>query len=289
VRYVLRRVALGANPRGVAARGQRFVVTERLDDAVAVVDGEGGVVSRVRLDTRSDDAFRRGERVFHDARYAFQGHFSCRSCHPGEHSDGLTYDFEIDGVGRNVVLNRSLLGLAGTDPFKWVGTNPTLERQCGPRFAMVLSRADVFPEGAQKDLVAFLHSRPPARGNPEAGRLAGEDLGASARGRAIFERSRKKDGTPIAPSGRCVTCHPPPRYTTRAHADVGTRGPRDDTGSFDVPHLTGIGARPPYLHDGRARTLEEIWTLPGVENQHGVVTDLGKADLNDLVVFLKGL
>jgi cytochrome c peroxidase len=70
---------------------------------------------------------------------------------------------------------------------------------------------------------------------------------------------------------------------------VGTKGPFDDTGLYDTPHLVGIGARAPYLHDGRAQTLEEIWTLPGVGDTHGVVTDLGKADLNDLVEFLKGL
>ncbi len=70
---------------------------------------------------------------------------------------------------------------------------------------------------------------------------------------------------------------------------MGTRSETDGTGEFDVPHLTGIASKAPYLHDGRARTLEEIWTLPGVGDQHGVVTDLNKAELNDLVEYLKGL
>jgi cytochrome c peroxidase len=72
-------------------------------------------------------------------------------------------------------------------------------------------------------------------------------------------------------------------------ADVGTKGPLDSSGLFDVPHLTGVGSKAPYLHDGRALTLEEIWTAEGVGDQHGVVTDLNKADLNDLVEFMKGL
>ena len=72
-------------------------------------------------------------------------------------------------------------------------------------------------------------------------------------------------------------------------ADVGTQGARDASSSFDVPHLTGIGRKAPYLHDGRARSLEEIWTLPGVEDRHGVVTDLNKADLNDLIEYLRSL
>lgn len=283
------RTPLASNPRGVARAGDLYVVSERLNDSLAVLDASGRLVRRIALPGGGDDAVRRGERVFHDGRYAFQNGFSCRSCHPGAHTDGLTYDFEIDGIGRNLLLNRSLRGVAGTDPFKWVGSNPTLERQCGPRFAMVLSRADVFPDEAQRDLVAYLHSLPPPPPDPGAGRLAGADTGAVLRGRALFERHQTKDGRQIPAAGRCITCHPPPHYTSRSKASVGTRTALDDAELLDVPHLTGIGSKAPYLHDGRALTLEEIWTLPGVGDQHGVVTDLSKADLNDLIAFLKGL
>jgi cytochrome c peroxidase len=119
--------------------------------------------------------------------------------------------------------------------------------------------------------------------------VAGLDTGAVERGRAIFQRVKRKDGTPIPPAGRCVTCHPPPHYTSRLKSNVGTQGPRDDHSDFDVPHLTGIASKAPYLHDGRALSLEEIWTLPDVGDSHGVVTDLSKAELNDLIEFLRGL
>ena len=119
--------------------------------------------------------------------------------------------------------------------------------------------------------------------------MAGRDTGAVARGRAIFERTTRRDGTPIPPLERCDTCHPPPHYTNLKRAGVGTESVSDDTGTFDVPHLTGIGSKAPYLHDGRAVSLEAIWTAPDVGDLHGVVTDLTKADLNDLVEFLKGL
>ncbi|HVG94229.1 MAG TPA: hypothetical protein VND21_07270 [Planctomycetota bacterium] len=289
LRYVERREPLRNNPRAIVAAGDRYVVAERLADSIATLDAEGHVVARTVLDDAPPDALRRGERVFHDAGATFQGHFSCRGCHPGAHTDGLTYDFELDGVGRNAVLNRSLHGLAGTEPFKWIGTNPTLERQCGPRFAMVLSRADVFSEEALRDLVAWMHSLPPPRPRPNAGIVTGIDTAAAERGRRLFERSVRKDGTSLPPSGRCVTCHPLPHGTNNKKADVGTRGPTDGTGTYDIPHLTGIATKAPYLHDARATTLEEIWTLPGVLDQHGVVTDFSKADLNDLIEFLRGL
>lgn len=289
LRYVRDRRPLRSNPRGLARAGAGFVATERLADALAFLDADGAVVARLELDPSPPDALRRGEQVFHDARAAFQGHFACRSCHPGAHTDGLTYDFEVDGVGRDVVLNRSLRGLSGTEPFKWTGTNATIEKQCGPRFAMVLSRADVFDEAALRSLVGWLHSLPPPPPRPGAGSVADVDTRARERGQRLFERAARKDGKPIPPVGRCVTCHVPPHGTTGQRADVGTQGPRDGTGTFDVPHLTGIATKAPYLHDGRATTLEEIWTLPGVGDRHGVVTDLSKADLNDLIEYLRGL
>jgi hypothetical protein len=227
--------------------------------------------------------------VFNSAQYAFQGAFSCRSCHPDGHTDGLTYDFEVDGIGRDVVLNRSLQGVKGTAPFKWNGLNPTIQRQCGFRFAMVLTRADPIDGEELEDLVSYLESMPPPL--PPAGKDPARAFATTAveRGKAIFFRTKTKKGRPIPEEGRCVTCHPPPHYSHLQRADVGTGGPRDSTTSFDVPHLTGIGRKAPFLHDGRARSLEEIWTLPGVEDLHGVVTDLNKTELNDLIEFLRSL
>lgn len=72
-------------------------------------------------------------------------------------------------------------------------------------------------------------------------------------------------------------------------ADVGTLASSDDSILFDTPHLNNIFASPPYLHDGRASTLEEIWTLYGKTEQHGTVNDLNKIQLNDLVEYLKSL
>jgi cytochrome c553 len=153
----------------------------------------------------------------------------------------------------------------------------------------VLTRADPFPADRLADIVAYIESLPPPPPDPRAGRVAGADTGAVARGRAIFERTKRRDGAPIPEADRCVSCHAPPHFSNLRRAGVGTQGDRDDTGTFDVPHLTGIGSKAPYLHDGRALSLEAIWTAPDVGDLHGQVTDLTKADLNDLVEFMKGL
>lgn len=274
-----------------AGAAARVAVAERLGDSIALLSAAtGAFVGRVALGPPEEpDAPRRGIGVFNSAEFAFQGDFSCRSCHPDGHTDGLTYDFEIDGLGRDVVLNRSLQGIRGTAPFKWNGLNPTIQRQCGMRFATVLTRADPIPEAKLDDLVAYLESMPPPL--PPAGKDPARAFTTTAveRGTALFFRMKTKKGVAIPAEQQCVTCHPPPHYSHLQRADVGTGGERDNTSSFDVPHLTGIGRKAPYLHDGRARSLEEIWTMPGVEDHHGVVTDLNKNELNDLIEFLRSL
>jgi YVTN family beta-propeller protein len=288
--YVSKRVKTGRNPRQLAMSpdGSKLFVAERLNDSVLVVDaGSLKALGRIVLgDGGLADPIRRGERVFTSSAYTFQHQFSCRSCHPDGHVDGLSYDFDGDGIGDNLLDNRSLQGVAGTGPFKWNGKNPSLEVQCGPRFAKVLMRTDPFPDKELHDLTSFIKSLPP----PRVARNSGNRLTPSGeRGRAIFFATRTPDGKEIPVSNRCVTCHAPPLYTVRLPFNVGTKGTFDTTEAFDTPHLLGVADTAPYLHDGRAQTLEEIWTLFSTNDSHGVTSYMNKIQLNDLVAFLKTL
>lgn len=112
---------------------------------------------------------------------------------------------------------------------------------------------------------------------------------AQRSGKAVFERTHTNDGRPIPPTGRCVNCHPGPLYTDRQQHDVGTQTPLDTKGVFDTPHLTNIYDSAPYLHDGTAFSLEEIWTRFNTYDQHGVTNDLTKDQLNHLIEYLKTL
>jgi DNA-binding beta-propeller fold protein YncE len=288
--YVIGRIPTRRNPRQalLSADGRKLFVAERLEDSVLIVDAETlKSLGRIMLgDGGLNDPIRRGERVFTTAAYTFQHQFSCRSCHPDGHVDGLSYDFDGDGIGDNLLDNRSLQGVAGTGPFKWNGKNASLEMQCGPRFARVLMRTDPFPADKLRDLTTFIQSLPPARVVRHA---AGKFTPAQERGRAIFYATRTPEGTEIPVSKRCVTCHPPPLYTVRLPFDVGTKGPYDSSGFFDAPHLLGIAGSAPYLHDGRGQTLEELWTLYNTNDMHGVSSYMNKIQLNDLVEFLKTL
>jgi DNA-binding beta-propeller fold protein YncE len=288
--YVTARIHTKRNPRQLALSpdGRRLFIAERLEDTILVVDtcslhplgrivlGDGGL----------KDPIRRGERIFTTASYTFQHQFSCRSCHPDGHVNGLSYDFDGDGIGDNLLDNRSLQGVAGTGPFKWNGKNPSLQVQCGPRFAKVLMRTEPFPPKELDDLVTFIESLPPPR---IARDLGGKLTASQERGRTIFFATKTPAGETIPVAHRCVTCHPPPLYTVRLPFNVGTKGPYDTTEAFDVPHLLGLADTAPYLHDGRAQSLEEIWTVYNTNDKHGVSSYMNKIQLNDLVEFLKTL
>jgi DNA-binding beta-propeller fold protein YncE len=291
-RYVVTRIPTGCNPRHLALSpdGRRLFVAERLDDRVLVVDTTSlKPIGRIVLgDGGRNDPIRQGERVFTRARYTFQGQFSCRSCHPDGRVDGLSYDFDGSGIGDSLLDNRSLCGVAGTAPFKWNGKNPTLQFQDGPRFARVLMRTDPIPSAQLDELATFIEHLPPTRTIPWS--QVGRPLTpAQERGRKLFFATQRTDGTPIPLALQCQTCHRPPLFTDRLLRSVGTKAPRDASGMFDTPHLVGIGASAPYLHDGRAKTLEEIWTTYQKDDLHGISSYWSKEQLNDLVEYLKTL
>lgn len=288
--FVVARIPTARNPRQLALSpcGQKLFVAERLASSVLVVEAQSfKPLGRIVLGPDGkDDPIRRGEKVFTSAKYTFQRQFSCRSCHPDGHVDGLSYDFDGDGLGDNLLDNRSLQGVAGTEPMKWVGKNPNLEIQCGPRFARVLMRTDPIPAAELSDLTTFLKSQPPANWKRNRNTPL---TPAQERGRKIFFATKTSQGHAIPRARQCHTCHRPPLFTNRLLSSVGTKGPHDETDMFDTPHLLGIGLSAPYLHDGRAKTLEELWTIYQTNDLHGVTSYMNKHQLNDLVEYLKTL
>jgi len=289
--YVLARIPVGHNPRGVllSPDGKRLYVANRLDDNIAVIDTSSEkVMSTIDLGgPRNADAIRRGERLFYTADFAFQGQFGCANCHLDATIDGLQWDLEPDGFGKDIVDNRSLENLAGTEPFKWNGGNADMPTECGPRTEKFFFRSQSFNQQQLTDLVTFVFSLPY---RPNRYRASNGDLTpAQERGKAIFERTKYKNGKPIPDSNQCATCHSGPKYTNQKQVDVGTGKSTDRSPVLDVPQLPNVAYSAPYLHDGSARSLEEIWTVFNPKDTHGVSNDLTKDELNDLIEYLKTL
>ena len=117
---------------------------------------------------------------------------------------------------------------------------------------------------------------------PAAGKLSPE----AERGKSLFFN---KDTN-------CASCHSGPYYSDSSLTkpfklhDVGTGdGENEKLGpSFDTPTLLGVYRMGPYLHDGRAKTLDDVLTInPG--DKHGKTSQLTKGQRDELVAFLKSL
>jgi len=289
--YVTARIPVGRNPRGalLSQDGKRLYVANRLDDNISVIDTSSEkVVSTIDLGgPKTISALRHGEQLFFTADYAFQGQFGCANCHLDATIDGLQWDLEPDGFGKDIVDNRSLENLAGTEPFKWNGGNPDMPTECGPRTEKFFYRSQSFNSQELTDVVKFVYSLPY---RPNRYRLPnGELTPAQERGKAIFERTKYKNGNPIPEKNQCAYCHSGPKYTNQQQVDVGTGKSTDRSPVIDVPQLPNVVYSAPYLHDGSAQSLEEIWTVFNPKDTHGVSNDLRKEELNDLVEYLKTL
>ena len=289
--YVVARIPVGRNPRGIllSRDGQQLYVANRLDDNISLIDPiRNKVVSTIDLGgPKTVNALRRGERLFFTANFSFQGAFGCSNCHIDATVDGLQWDLEPDGFGKDIVDNRLLENLAGTEPFKWNGGNPNMPTECGPRTEKFFFRSQSFSDQELTDLVTFVYSLPY---RPNRNRLAnGELTAAQERGKAIFERTKSRDGNPIPETNQCGYCHSGPKYTNQKLFDVGTGKATDRSPWIDVPQLRKVADSAPYLHDGSARSMEEIWTVYNPQDKHGVTNDLKKDELNDLIEYLKTL
>ena len=240
-----RRTAVGAGPSAVAIdpKGVTGYVADRFDDTVSVVDlATGRRVRTIPLgDLPEPTLAGRGERLFHDARLSHDGWMSCQSCHTDGHTNGLLADTLGDDSFGTPKRIPSLRGVGSTGPWNWTGSSDRLEDQA--RKSIETTMRGPSPSDNQVDaLVAYLRSLATTR--PVA---ATASVDAVARGHELF-RSR-----------RCEKCHAPPLYTTPASYDVGLA---DEAGhrAFNPPSLLEVSRRGTWLHDGRAKTLEDVFT-----------------------------
>jgi YVTN family beta-propeller protein len=265
-------------PRGLAVspdRRQVWVASEAGNQVTVFAAGSWEVVRRLDLGlpSRRDPALR-GRYLFGSALLASGGQFSCNSCHPDGGSDGLRWEFVHVPDGVEFRNSRDLRGgVTETAPFRWSGREKHLEEFLEDEVGGLL-RGPKLPAAEMQALKAFLATleAPPNPHRAPGGRLTA----TAAAGQALFEG---KAG--------CLACHAGPRHGgTGQRADVGTT---DEGRELDVPHLAGVHAGAPYLHDGRARTLAEVFTRHNAGARHGHADRLTEEELAALLRYLAEL
>lgn len=268
-----RRLELGGRPVAVAFSpdGRSVVAANPLANALQVVDFEKGVVAKtIPLGGPPEPSLaRRGEAIFYDGRRSFNQWYSCHTCHVDGHTNGSTFDTLNDGRYGNPKKTLSLRGVSRTGPWTWHGWQTDFRKAIAHSMKTTMQG----PEPAEADveaLAAFLSTlefAPPAGPRDEA----------AARGEALFK------------ARGCTACHEPPDYTSGEVFLVGLESRDDAYKGFNPPSLRGVATRGPWLHDGRARTLEELLQKHHRPLKLAEKPDLSPEELKDLVAFLRSL
>ncbi|HTE21269.1 MAG TPA: c-type cytochrome, partial [Armatimonadota bacterium] len=269
-----------AHPKGLAFTpdGKEVWVANHLGNDLAVVDPATlQVTRRVALGpTARKDPHLLGRFLFTTATFTKGGQFSCNSCHPDGNTDGISWKFVHvpDGLGREI--NRNVRGLRGTldetGPFRWSGHARTLDEFVQEEVVGLLQS----PKLAEPELRAMVEyvkalrlPRNPHR-NPDDSFSA-----AGLRGKTLFTGKAE-----------CATCHTGPRAGGQRMGWIGSTPKGVD---LDVPHLAGVYDTDPYLHDGRAKTLEEIFGKHNPQGLHGKAHELTPEELKDLIQYVREL
>lgn len=227
-----------------------------------------------------------GKRLFYDAsdsRMSAEGYISCASCHVDGGTDGRVWDFTQRGEGlRRTPELRGRAGL-GHGALHWTANFDELQD-----FEHDIRSAFGGTGFLAGNAATFAANEAPL-GTPKAGRSPELDALAAyitSLGRESLPRSphRAADGTLTvnARAGRtvfqaldCRSCHSTTQFTDSRPGtvpllhNVGTL--RTTSGQrlgaalpgIDTPTLLGAWANPSYLHDGSARTLEDVFTVAG--------------------------
>jgi MYXO-CTERM domain-containing protein len=245
-----------------------------------------------------------GKQVYYgsaDKRMSAVGYMSCASCHFGGLSDGRVWDFTDRGEGlRNT---KPLLGLGdpGQGRLHWsanfdeiqdferdireslggTGFMPDAEWLARKGDTFGTPAAGVSPElDALSAFVLSLNQAPRSPFRNADGSFSEQAL----RGREVFERAG------------CPQCHAAPDFTNSAAGqlfDVGTLLPTSghrlggELSGLDTPTLKGLWQSAPYLHDGRAATLRDVFLITG--DAMGKTRQLKPDELDDLVRYLQEL
>lgn len=278
---LIRRVPSGGiGPRGLVLSGddQTLFVANYYSGSIAMLEASSGR-PRGKLTMGPQpptDSVRRGEIIFHDATLSFQRWHSCASCHANEgRVDGLRWDFLNDGIG-NPKDTMNLLFFNQTEPMNRRATGEDA-RECvkgglESTNMLVSTKQDV------DDLFAYMSSLRP---EPSPHLTAEGNLSEAARrGRTLFEGK-----------ANCKDCHRGPYFTDKKMHNVGVLSDHfeEKDSRFDTPSLIELYRTAPYLHDGRALTIKEIFSQHDELAKHGNAKKLTAEELNDLVEYLKSL
>jgi YVTN family beta-propeller protein len=267
--YGLRkRISLEGNgPRNFIISDNKAYIPTYFSDILNVVDLNSElIVTAALVENRKETRINQGERVFNDAYYCFQNWQSCNGCHPGDaRTDGMNWDLMNDGIG-NPKNCKSLLYSHVTPPSMISGIREKAEIAVRRGFTHI-QFAEI-PEDLAVCVDEYLMSLRPV---PSPYLVNGNLSEKAEMGKLVFERLN------------CGYCHSGIYYTDMKMHRIGEDVEFEN--GWDTPTLIEVWRTAPYLFDGRAAALEDVFEI----YRHGIKDQVSKREIEELVEFVNSL
>lgn len=257
----------GNGPRKMIMNGNKLFIPTYFADILNIVDINTHEVTAVNLNpNREESVENKGERYFNDASHCFQQWQSCNGCHPGDaRTDGMNWDLMNDGVG-NSKNCKSLLFSHPTPPSMISGIRESAEFAVRAGFKFIQ-----FFDVTEEDAVcvdAYLKALRPV---PSPYLVNGELSDLAKEGRKVFDKLQ------------CAECHSGTYFTDLKMHRIGDNIEFEK--GWDTPTLREVWRTAPYLFDGRAATMNEVFE----EHKHGVKKKISQKEIQALTEYVNSL
>jgi DNA-binding beta-propeller fold protein YncE len=268
---IRQRYPVGGNgPRSFALFENQAYIPTYFSDILNVFDINSGTTREINLNPdRKESPEAIGERIFNDASYCFQGWQSCNGCHPGEaRTDGLNWDLLNDGMG-NPKNCKSLLFSHETPPVMISGIRGSAEAAVRAGFKHI--QFSSITEEDARFVDAYVKSLEPL---PSPWLVNGKLSKAARKGKQIFDREG------------CADCHSGIYFTNLQSYKMGEEEKVfQDWKGWDTPTLREVWRTGPYLFNGSAGNMKEVFEVYG----HGLKHALTKDETAQLAEYINSL
>ncbi len=259
----------GNGPRKMALLNGNLYIPTFFSDTLNILNLTTRQIEPLGLvHNRAESREQAGERIFNDAKYCFQQWQSCNGCHPGDaRNDGLNWDLMNDGIG-NSKNCKSLLYSHVTPPSMISGIRASAELAVRKGFNLIQFYA--IPEEDAKLVDDYMKSLRPV---PSPLLVNGELSDKAKEGRKVFEKLG------------CDHCHNGPYFSDMSMHRIGED--IEFANGWDTPTLIEVWRTAPYLFDGRANTMEEVFAV----HHHGIrePKKVNSKEIEQLVEYVNSL
>jgi YVTN family beta-propeller protein len=264
---IRRRIPLmGNGPRNFVVSNEKAYIPTYFSDTLNVVNlSDYQVDIHALAPNRIESAADKGEKYFHDAAYCFQGWQSCIGCHPDGRTDGMNWDLMNDGVG-NPKNCKSMLYSHVTPPSMISGIRESAELAVRKGFSLI-QFAEISEENASC-VDEYLKALRPV---PSPYLVDGKLSEKAELGKKVFDKLH------------CGECHSGIYFTDMKLHRIGEDIEFEK--GWDTPTLIECWRTAPYLFDGRATTMEDVFEI----HKHGIDKKVSKKEVEALAEYVNSL